>query len=84
MSAGRIVDIEEAKTNLSRLEAEAAEGEPFVIARSGEPLVKVVAADAPPAKTAPRLAFMEGQFTIPEDFDRSGAAEIEAMFDRSG
>ena len=80
----RVIDIEEAKTNLSRLVAEAAEGEPFVIARNGKPLVKVVAADAPPAKTGRRLGFMEGEFSIPEDFDRLGAGEIEKMFDRSG
>ena len=80
----RIIDIEEAKTKLSQLVAEAAEGEPFVIAVDGKPLVKVVAADARPAKTARRLGFMTGQFTIPEDFDRIGAVEIEKMFDRSG
>ena len=27
-----------------------------------------------------RLGFMEGQVTIPENFDRIGAAEVEAMF----
>ena len=78
----RIVDIGDAKTNLSRLVAEAAEGEPFVIARDGKPLVKVVAADALPAKTARRLGFIEGRVTIPEDFDRIGAAEIERTFNR--
>ena len=80
----RIVDIDQAKTRLSRLVAEAAAGEPFVIARDGKPLVKVVAADAPPAKTARRLGFMEGEFTIPRDFDRIGAAEIETTFNRGG
>ena len=80
----RIVDIEEAKTKLSQLVAEAAEGKPFVIAVDGKPLVKVVAADARPAETARRLGFMEGEFSIPEDFDRIAAAEIEAMFDRGG
>ena len=77
----RIIDIEEAKTKLSQLVAEAAEGEPFVIAVAGKPLVKVVAADARPAETARRLGFMEGGFSIPEDFDRIGAAEIEGVFD---
>ena len=80
----RVIDIEEAMTKLSQLVAEAAEGEPFVIAVDGKPLVKVVAADARPAETARRLGFMEGEFSIPEDFDRIGAAEIEAMFDRGG
>ena len=76
----RTVNMHEAKTHLSRLVAAAAAGEPFVIARAGKPLVKVIAVDAPAAGTERRLGFMEGQVTIPEDFDRLGAAEIEAMF----
>ena len=77
----RTVNMHEAKTHLSRLVAAAASGEPFVIARAGKPLVKVVAVDTPAAGTKRRLGIMEGQVTIPEDFDRIGAAEIEAMFD---
>ena len=77
----RTVNMHEAKTQLSRLVADAAAGEPFVIARAGKPMVKVVAVDAPAVGAMSRLGFMEGQFTIPEDFDRIGAAEIEAMFD---
>ncbi len=77
----RTVNMHEAKTQLSRLVADAAAGEPFVIARAGKPLVKVIAVDAAASGTTSRLGFMEGQFTIPEDFDRIGAAEIEALFD---
>ena len=77
----RTVNMHEAKTQLSRLVADAAAGEPFIIARAGKPLVKVVAVDAPAAGTARRTGFMEGQISIPENFDRIGAAEIEAMFD---
>ena len=76
----RIVDIEQAKADLTRLVAEAAAGEPFVIAVNGKPLAKVVAVDAPAARTKRRLGFMEGQVTIPEDFDRIGAGEIEGAF----
>ena len=80
----RIVDIAEAKTNLPRLVTEAAAGEPFIIAVDGKPLAKVVAVDAPAAGTKRRLGFLKGQVTIPEDFDRVGATEIERMFDRRG
>ncbi len=38
----RTVNIHEAKTHLSRLVREAAQGKPFVIARAGKPLVKVI------------------------------------------
>lgn len=77
----RTVNMHEAKTQLSRLVADAAAGEPFIIARAGKPMVKVVAVDAPAVGAKSRLGFMQGQFTIPEDFDRIGAAEIEALFD---
>ena len=76
----RTVNMHEAKTQLSRLVADAAAGEPFIIARAGKPLVKVVAVDTPATDKMTRLGFMKGQVTIPEDFDRIGAAEIEAMF----
>lgn len=74
----RIVNIHEAKTQLSRLVDAAAKGEPFIIAKAGKPLVKVVPIDAPAAPK--RFDFMAGEFTVPDDFDTMGQAEIEAMF----
>ena len=74
----RTVNIHEAKTQLSRLVDAAAKGEPFIIAKVGKPLVKVVPIDSPPAPQ--RLGFMRGAFTVPDDFDTMGQAEIEAMF----
>lgn len=76
----RTVNIHEAKTHLSRLIERAAQGEPFVIAKAGKPLVKVVALDAPAPHEARRVGFMAGQFKIPEDFDRMGERQIERMF----
>jgi prevent-host-death family protein len=69
----RTVNIHEAKTHLSRLVEQAAEGDPFVIAKAGRPLVKVVALDAPAAGQAKRLGFMAGRIAVPDDFDRMGA-----------
>jgi prevent-host-death family protein len=77
----RTVNIHEAKTHLSRLVEQAAKGEPFVIARAGKPLVKVVALDAPATGQARRLGFMIGQIAVPDDFDRMGDAEIERLFE---
>ena len=54
----RIVDIREAKTELSRLIDQAVKGEPFVIAKAGKPLVKVAAVDAPTKNR--RIGFMAG------------------------
>ena len=75
------VNIHEAKTQLSKLIEMAVKGEPFVIAKAGKPLVKVVAIDAPQPKPMRRLGFLEGQFTIPDDFDRMGEEEIARMFE---
>jgi prevent-host-death family protein len=74
----RTVNIHEAKTQLSRLIDQATKGEPFIIAKAGKPLVKVMAIDTPPISR--RIGFMTGQFEVPEDFDRMGAEEIDALF----
>lgn len=74
------INIHEAKTHLSRLIEQAAKGEPFIIAKAGRPLVKVMALDAPGAGQAKRLGFLTGQIVVPDDFDRMGSAEIESLF----
>lgn len=72
-----IVNLGEARKHLSRLVEAAARGEPFVIARAGKPLVKVIRFDPTPARTA----FLEGQVDVPADFDRMAETEIAALFD---
>jgi prevent-host-death family protein len=72
-----VVNIHEAKTQLSRLIDRAVHGESFVIAKAGKPLVKVTALGVP--ATPQRLGFLAGQIEVPDDFDRMGAAEIEAL-----
>ena len=74
------VNIHEAKTHLSRLVEEAAKGEAFIIAKAGKPMVKVVPLGEDETGTQRRLGFMSGEIQIPEDFDRMGADEIEALF----
>jgi prevent-host-death family protein len=74
------VNIHEAKTHLSRLIEQAVNGEPFVIAKAGKPLVKVVPIDTPEPKKQRRLGFMRGQIKVPDDFDRMGQEQIEEMF----
>lgn len=70
----------EAKTHLSRLVERAAQGEPFVIARSGKPLVKVTALDRTDGSDLDRLGFMRGQMQVPDDFDSMGQDEVERVF----
>ena len=73
-------NIHDAKTQLSRLVDQAAKGEPFIIAKAGKPLVKVMALEAPEASQVRRLGFLAGQIAVPADFDEMGAAEIEKLF----
>jgi prevent-host-death family protein len=72
------VNIHEAKTHLSRLVEKAAKGEPFIIAKAGKPMVKVVPLEAQKPKR--RVGFLEGVYTVPDDFKEMGRDEIEAMF----
>jgi prevent-host-death family protein len=74
------VNIHEAKTQLSKLIDQAVHGESFIIAKAGKPLVKVTRLDAPQANTKNRLGFMEGQITVPADFDQMGKDEIAELF----
>lgn len=75
-----IVDIHEAKTHLSRLIEQAANGESFMIAKVGRPLVKVMAIDAPVAGQKKRLGFLAGEISVPDDFDTMGSVDIAALF----
>ncbi|WP_454847971.1 type II toxin-antitoxin system Phd/YefM family antitoxin [Rhizobium binxianense] len=75
----KTVNIHEAKTHLSRLVEEAANGEEFVIAKAGKPMVKVVPI-AEVQKKKRRVGFLKGQISVPDDFDTMFAKEIEDMF----
>lgn len=74
------VNIHQAKTHLSKLVEQAAKGEPFIIAKAGKPLVKVVPVDTPETKPVQPLGFLRGQISVPDDFDTMFAKEIEEMF----
>jgi antitoxin (DNA-binding transcriptional repressor) of toxin-antitoxin stability system len=72
------IEIEEAEKQLSKLVDEAVNGESFVVARDGKPLVKVEALLS--ASTPRRIGFLQGEIAVPDDFDRMGEKEIAAMF----
>lgn len=76
----RTVNMHEAKTHLSRLVDRAAKGEPFIIAKAGKPLVKVVPLEAPTERKPRRLGFLKGQISVPDDFDTMFDNEIDEMF----
>lgn len=77
----RTVNMHEAKTHLSRLVKAAAGGEPFIIARAGKPVVKVVALEAPEAGATRRIGFLTGRISVPEDFDGMRSGELESLFE---
>lgn len=63
-----VVNMHEAKTQLSKLVQRAAAGEEIIVAKAGEPVAKIVAYTAPPKK--PRVpGSMKGQIWIAPDFD---------------
>jgi prevent-host-death family protein len=76
----RSINIHAAKTHLSRLVEEAAQGEPFVIAKAGKPMVVVTRIEKQTAAGKRRLGGLEGMYTVPEDFKSIFADEIEEMF----
>ena len=78
MKKNAVVNIHEAKTQLSKLVERAARGESFVIAKAGKPMVKVAAVAAPAAPR--RLGFLAGEISVPRDFDRMGEDAIAALF----
>jgi prevent-host-death family protein len=82
MSARNVetVNIHQAKTHLSRLVDQVAKGEPFVIAKAGKPMVKVVALDAPTAAQVRRIGFLSGEIVVPQDFDQMGSEAIANLF----
>jgi prevent-host-death family protein len=77
----RTVNIHEAKTHLSRLVDEVANGDSFVIAKAGKPMAKVVPLDEDRENTLKRrFGFMKGMYTAPDDIKTPFAEEIEKMF----
>ena len=72
-------NIQEAKSRLSALIDGAAKGRPFIIAKAGKPMVKVVPVSHEEAPKQ-RIGFMKGQFSVPANFDSMGKKEIENLF----
>ncbi len=61
------VNVHEAKTGLSRLLKQVAEGEEVVIARAGKPVAKLVNLGLP--RPASRLGLDQSDWTVPKDFN---------------
>lgn len=75
-----IVNIHEAKTHLSKLLERVSRGEPFIIAKAGRPIAKIVSLESPQPDQARRLGFLTGEIEVPDDFDRMGETELAESF----
>lgn len=76
----RTVNMHEAKTHLSKLVEGAVQGEPFIIARSGTPLVVVASLETPEPGAMRRTGFLPG-ISVPEDFDQMGGFKLQDLFE---
>ena len=72
----RLVNVHQAKTHLSQLLQEVEQGQEVVIARSGVPIARLVAWQAPPRPVAAPGA-MRGLIQLSEDFD----APLDGLFE---
>jgi prevent-host-death family protein len=79
MAPRSVVNIQEAKTHLSRLVDRAAAGEEIVVARNGRPVARLVALDA---SDAPRQGgWARGEIAIGADFDAPLPDDVQAAFE---
>jgi prevent-host-death family protein len=71
------VDVDQAKTDLSRLLERVAQGEEILISLAGRPVARLVSVE----KCKPRqLGLDRGLFEVPDDFDAPlSAAELRAF-----
>ncbi len=76
----RTINIRDAKKQLSGLVKCAAQGESFIIAKAGKPMVKLIPFSQENISTANRLGFMQGEFTVPAVFDQMGSKKIARSF----
>ena len=70
------IDIDEAKSNLSKLGELAWKGEEIVIAKEGEPYLKLT-----PYKKRRPLGMLQGQIWIAPDFDDTPEELIDLFYD---
>lgn len=77
----RMIDIREARVNLSRLLKQVAAGGEVVIAKAGKPVARLVpmGVQAAPKK----LDLLKGQIKVPDDFNAPLDSKIQSLFEGS-
>ncbi len=72
------VNLYEAKTQLSKLVEAAAAGEDVIIARAGKPVARLSALERPVGKR--RIGILDGQISVPDDFNTPLPEEVIESF----
>lgn len=82
-----VVNVHQAKTQLSKLIARVESGDEVVIARAGKPAVQLVIANAPRARAGKRvLGGLRGKLKLPADWEKRWKemdTDIERLFSGS-
>lgn len=73
-----IINIYEAKTQLSKLVEQAAAGKDVIIARAGKPVARLTQLEDRPRKI--RFGLLKGKVKVAKDFDAPLPEEIVAQF----
>ena len=76
-----VVNIYEAKTNLSKLVDQASAGEDVIIGRSGKPLARLTR--LAPKKRPVRFGVLKGKLDVAEDFDAPLPASVLGAFEKA-
>jgi prevent-host-death family protein len=74
-----VVNIYDAKTQLSKLIEEAAAGNDVVIARGGKPVARLTRLDTPKRKL--KFGVLKGKIKVSADFDAPLPSELLAQFE---
>lgn len=71
-------NVHEAKTNLSRLLQQVADGEEVIIAKAGEPVARLIPV---PKQGIREMGFMRGKIWIADDFDAPLPDDLQKLFE---
>ena len=75
----KTINIHEAKTHLSRIVEEVADGSEVIIAKAGKPIARLVPLEHTPA--AKHLGLLKGKFRVPRNFNAPLPAEVLKSFE---
>jgi prevent-host-death family protein len=75
----KAINIHDAKTHLSRLVEQAAQGKEIIIAKAGKPMARLVPLEN--AVRPKKFGLLEGRFKVPDDFDAPMDSRVLALFE---